>query len=253
MYAAERQAMLAERLVHDGRLVVVELAGELGVSGETVRRDLAVLEREGLAQRVHGGAVPVRSLLGETALSQRETEYQKQKKRIAQLALGLVPKTGSVGFDAGSTVEQLVDVLPADVRLTVLTHAVPIAAKLTSLETADVHVIGGRIRGITGAGVGQRAVDAYRHTRIDIAFVGTNGISESHGFSTHDADEAAVKRALVGAARRVVVLADTSKLGAEPIFTFADLAEVDVLVTDSGASDHALAPLREAGIEVLCA
>ncbi|OUZ11723.1 D-beta-D-heptose 1-phosphate adenosyltransferase [Aeromicrobium sp. PE09-221] len=251
MYAAERQAMLAGRLLRDGRLVVVELAAEFGVSGETVRRDLAVLEREGLAQRVHGGAVPARSLLGETALAQRETQYQQEKKRIAQVALDFVPDGGSIGFDAGSSVEQLVDALPTDAVATVLTHAVPIAAKLTSLETADIHVIGGRIRGITGAAVGQHAVEAYRHTRLDVAFVGTNGISESHGFSTHDADEAAVKRALVGAARRVVMLADSSKLGAEPIFTFADLADVDVLVTDSGANDDALAPLREAGIEVL--
>lgn len=253
MYAAERQAMLAERLLHEGRLVVQDVAGELGVSGETVRRDLAVLERDGIAQRVHGGAVPARSLLGETALAQRETEYQAQKKRIARAALDFVPDGGSVGFDAGSTVERLVEFIPADAELTILTHAVPIAAKLTGFEEADVHVIGGRIRGITGAAVGQRAVEAYQQARLDVAFLGTNGISSSHGFSTHDADEAAVKRALAEAARLVIVVADASKLGAEPVFTFADLADVDVLVTDTGASDHALATLREAGIEVLCA
>lgn len=254
MYAAERQALLIDRLQRDGRVSVVAVADELGVSGETVRRDLAVLERDGIALRVHGGAVLARSIAGETALAQRTSEHQAQKAQIAKAALELVPANGgSVAFDAGTTVEQLVDLLPTDLTVTALTHAVPIAGKLLASPAIDLHVVGGRVRGITGAAVGHQALEAYRDTRVDIAFVGTNGISRHHGFSTHDSEEAAVKRALVSSARRVVVLSDASKLGREPVFTFATLPEVDVLVTDTSASDEDLAPVREAGIEVILA
>lgn len=251
MYAAERQAMLADRLQREGRLVVADVAVELAVSGETIRRDLAVLEREGIAHRVHGGAVPARSMTVETALGQRSAEHRAQKARIAKTALDLVPENGSVGFDAGSTVEQLVDLLPADSMLTAFTHAVPIAAKLATSSAVDLHVVGGRVRGITGAAVGQQAVETYRRLRVDIAFLGANGVSRRHGFSTHDSAEAAVKRALASCAKRVVVLADSSKLGTEPVFGFASLNDVDLLITDTAARAEDLAALHEAGIEVL--
>lgn len=252
MYAAERQAILAARLHRDGRLVVGSAAEELGVSDETIRRDLSVLEREGVAQRVHGGAVSVRSLTGETGLAERTAIHQAQKSRIATAALDVLsPESASVAFDAGSTVERFVSMLPLDLTITALTHAVPIAARLLGIPGVDVHVIGGRVRGITGAAVGDTALRSYAQARVDVAFVGTNGISGSHGLSTHDPDEAAVKRALISCARQTVVLADASKLGAEPIFAFAELTDIDMLVTDRGASAESLAPIREAGIEVI--
>jgi len=252
MYAAERQSLLAARLRRDGRLVVSDAAKELQVSDETIRRDLSALEREGVARRVHGGAVAARTLPEETDLAERTAAHRTQKTRIAAAALELLPSDAdSVAFDAGSTVERLVAVLPSDRSITALTHAVPIAARLLRTPGVDAYLIGGRLRGITGAAVGEAALQSYSQARVDVAFVGTNGISQAHGFSTHDPDEAAVKRALIACARRVIVLSDASKLGAEPIFSFAALNDVDVLVTDRGASAESLAPVRRAGVEVI--
>ena len=108
MYAAERQQLLAERLQHDGRLAVIDLAEELEVSSETIRRDLAVLEREGVAQRVHGGAVATRALtILVPNLAQREVVHAEQKRRLAREAARLLPEAGgSVVLDAGTTLSE---------------------------------------------------------------------------------------------------------------------------------------------------
>lgn len=255
MYAAERQTLLTERLVRDGRVSVQELADELTVSTETIRRDLAVLERTGTATRVHGGAVLSSALSRiESTLAERTGERPELKARIAAAALEFLPRSGgSILLDGGSSVAHLVDALPDQVRLTVLTHSVVIANQLLGRDGIDLYTIGGRVREVTGVAVGQATVDALRHTRVNVAFVGTNGITADHGLSTADSDEAAVKRALISAARTVVVLADSTKFGPHQVFSFASLEDIDVVVTDRGASAEDRALLEEAGVTVVVA
>lgn len=255
MYAAERQVMLAERLAQDGRVSVNEVAAELSVSTETIRRDLAVLERAGTVRRVHGGAVLSAAYSRiEASLSQRTGERPELKARIAQAALRFLPGAGgSVLLDGGSTVAHLAEVLPGDRRLTLLTHSVPIAHQLLDRDGIALHTIGGRIREVTGVAVGQSTVEALGTARVDVAFIGTNGIAPDHGFSTPDADEAAVKRALFTSSRLPVVLADSSKFGPEQVFSFADLADAHAVVTDDGIAREDRAMLEDAGVEVVVA
>ncbi len=255
MYAAERQLLLTELLVRHGRVSVNDVADDLSVSTETIRRDLSVLERAGTAKRVHGGAVLSTAYSRiEASLSQRSGERPELKSRIAAAALPFLPEPGgSILLDGGSTVAHLVDVLPADRKLTVLTHSVAIAQLLLNHDGIALHTIGGRVREVTGVAVGQATVDALRNTRADVAFVGTNGITADHGFSTPDSEEAAVKRALVASARTTVVLADSTKFGPHQVFSFADLGDVTAVVTDDGitASDRAI--LEDVGVEVVVA
>lgn len=255
MYAAERQVLLAERLASQGRVSVNELAAELEVSTETIRRDLAVLERAGAARRVHGGAVLSSSYSRlEASLSQRTGERPDLKARIATAALKFLPETGgSVLLDGGSTVAHLAEVLPTDRRLTVLTHSVAIAHQLLGHEGIALHTLGGRVREVTGVAVGHTTVEALRATRADVAFIGTNGIAPDHGFSTPDSEEAAVKRALVASARTRVVLADSTKFGPHQVFSFAALTDATAVVTDDGVSDRGRAMLEELGVEVVVA
>lgn len=255
MYAAERQQLIAERLQAQGRLVVNDLARELDVSSETIRRDLAVLERDGLAQRVHGGAVATRSLtILEPGLTQRTTQNAEQKARIARAAAGyLPPAQGSIALDAGTTVSLLVDEIGVDHPLTVVTHAVPIAQKLTALPEVTLHLLGGRVRGVTAAAVGQTTVDALRGLRVDVCFIATNAANPRHGLSTPDADEAAVKRALVASARTVVAVFDSSKFAGEHVFSFADYDDLDVVVTDRGAGGEEVAALEAHDVKVVLA
>lgn len=255
MYAEERQQAIADLISHRGRLSVSALADEYTVTTETVRRDLSVLERAGIVRRVHGGAVPAESLtVHEIGVNDRDRARTHEKDAIAQAALGFLPQSGgSVVFDAGTTTARVAVHLPRDHKLTVITNAVPIASRLAGLATVDLHLLPGRVRRTTQAAVGDETVAALALLRADVAFIGTNGLTLGHGLSTPDHAEAAAKRAMIQAARRVVVLCDSSKIGTEHTVRFAELGDVDVLVTDAGLSDEDAAALRNRAIEVVVA
>ncbi len=253
MYAEERQHAMAELVAERGRLSVAALADQYRVTTETVRRDLSALERMGLVRRVHGGAVPAASLPSfEPALAERDQARTAEKERIARAALDLLPPVdGTLLLDAGSTTSRLAACLPRDHRLSIHTHAVPIASRLARLSHVELHLLPGRVRPTTLAAVGADTVAAIRCLRVDVAFLGTNAISVDHGLSTPDADEAATKRAMVRSARQVVVLADSTKIGVESPVRVADLADVDVLVTDTEIDELDRKDLEGAGVTVL--
>ncbi|KQS64010.1 DeoR/GlpR family DNA-binding transcription regulator [Modestobacter sp. Leaf380] len=255
MYAEERQQAIAGLVAQRGRLAVTAVAERFGVTTETVRRDLAVLERAGMLRRVHGGAVPTGALtVVEPGLGERRGTRTEHKRRIASAALTLVPDVdGSLVLDGGSSTAALAEILPADRRLLVVTNSVPISHRLTVAPGVSLHVLGGRVRGITQTAVGESTVAALADLRVDVVFLGANGVSAGHGFSTPDETEAASKRAMVRAAQRVVVLADSSKLGREHLVRFASVDDVDVLVTDDEADPDVVAEIESHGIEVLTA
>ncbi len=255
LYPEERQQAIAMLVTQRGRLSVAAVAEQFGVTTETVRRDLAVLERARMLRRVHGGAVPVGALaLVELGLAERSGQLTEKKSTIAKAALDLLPGAdGSIILDGGTTTAALADLLPADRRLLAVTNAVPIAAHLANSPGVAVHLLGGRVRGVTQCAVGESALRELADLRVDVAFLGTNGITADHGFTTPDAAEASVKRAMARAGQRVVVLADSTKLNRETLVRFAAPEDVDVLVTDDGADEETLAALEAAGIEVVLA
>lgn len=255
MYAEERQQAIAQIVGLRGRVSVAELATEFAVTTETVRRDLSLLERAGVLQRVHGGAVPSGALAGlEAALSERDAEHPREKEQIARAALTLLPRgEATILLDAGSTTARLASLLPSDRRLVVVTHAVPVASRLAGLPNVELHLLPGRVRPSTQAAVGADTVAALGRIRADVVFLGANGITAEHGLSTPDLEEAATKRALVRAARRTVVLADASKIGQETAQRFAELSDIDVVVTDAGIDPRDQATLEAAGPEVVIA
>lgn len=234
---------------------MTELAQVFEVTTETVRRDLAVLDRAGVLRRVHGGAVPARALhLVEPSVDQRETTRAEHKQAIARAAAEFIPQSGStVLIDAGTTTAKLAALLPPDRELLVVTNSVPIAARLAGVGSVSLQVLGGRVRGLTQACVGDQTVAGLNAIRVDIAFIGTNGLSVRHGASTPDPDEAAVKRAMVSSANFVVLVADSSKIGREEFVSFAPLGSLDVLVTDPEIAAADKAGLTEQGLEVVIA
>ncbi len=253
MHAEERRQLITDELRRRGRVSVSRLAVTYDVNPETVRRDLVELEQRGELRRIHGGAVATERTRVEPAVAERAEHMAAEKARIAEAALAYLPEgEGTVLLDAGTTTGALVERFPTDRRLTVVTNAVPHALRLAPLPTVTVIVVGGRLRARTLANVDDFAVEAVRNLRADVAFVATNGISE-RGCSTPDPAEAAVKRALVGAADRVVLLADHTKFGSEHFVRFADLDDLDVVVTDSGVEPEDLLGLKAAGVEVVLA
>lgn len=268
VFAEERQQQIAGLVAASGRASVTDLAERFRITTETVRRDLAALELAGTVRRVHGGAVSAdRFSTTEESILERTIQRQAQKLRIADAALAFLPQgpSSSIVLDAGSTTEVLADLLSRrsaktaakgtekSQELVVITHAVPIAAKLASTPGIALQILGGRVRGLTQAAVGQATVDAAYKLRPDIAFVGTNGIHASFGLSTPDPEEAAVKAAFVHSARRIVVLADSSKLDAETLVQFASLKDLDTVITDRQPSLELTAALADAGVEVVVA
>jgi DeoR family fructose operon transcriptional repressor len=255
MYAEERHQAIAELVATRGRVAVTELASHFDVTTETVRRDLSQLERLKLLRRVHGGAVSMRSVtMLEAQLSDRDQAQAAEKERIARAAVALLPEGGcTLLLDAGSTTIRLAGQLPTSDQWTVITHAVPIAALLAPLPHVELHLLPGRVRTATQAAVGHATVEAVRHLRADLAFLGTNGISVRHGLSTPDAEEAATKRALIESAQRVVVLSDATKVGQERTVRFAELEDVDVLVTDDSIEAADAKSFEAAGLEVVTA
>ena len=267
MFAEERQQLIVGLITASGRASVTDLAERFSITTETVRRDLAALEAAGSVRRVHGGAVsPDRFSTTEESILVRTDQRQPEKTRIAEAALALIPqdRTGSILIDAGSTTEALAELLAARTaataaisgsaaELVVITHSLPVAAKLSGEPGIALHLLGGKVRGITQAAVGQSTVEAARRLRPDIAFIGTNGIHAAFGLSTPDPEEAAVKAAFVQSARRIVVLADASKLDAETLVQFASLKDLDTLITDTKPSQDLADALADAGVEVVVA
>lgn len=249
-FAVERRGAIANFVDKHGRASVEELARLLNVSGETVRRDLSVLASEGAVKRVHGGAVrPV--LIDEVPIWARVSVHAEEKKRIARAALEHLPAKGVVLIEAGDTLTHLATALPQECALTVVTNACYMATILLKKPKVTVLMTGGRLRRETLAGVDHWALQALRDTNVDVAFLGTNGVSVKRGLTTPDPAEAAVKRAMLETGLKRVLLADNSKVGAVAMCRYGDIGDVDLLVTDSGVSAEAAEELRAAGVGVV--
>jgi DeoR family fructose operon transcriptional repressor len=248
-YAAERKQAIMTQLRIAGRVDAADVAAQLNVTKETVRKDLIGLERQGLLRRVHGGAVPVGQLSFEPAVATR-TYYTEEKTRIAAAALAHLPAAGAVLIDAGSTTARLAEMFPTDRELTVYTNTLPIALTLIDRPLLTVVTLGGRVRPLTLAEVDDWAARALAEINVDVAFLGANAISVERGLTTPDPAEAAIKRLMLTSARRRILLADHSKIGGVSLCKHADLSDIDLLITDTGLPDGDLEALQGAGLEV---
>lgn len=262
MYATERHDRIRSVIASAGRVSVADLSQQFRVTPETVRRDLDLLEQHGLLRRVHGGAIAwSKGSVAEPSVRERHRRDRSAKDAIALAAMRMLPETftGSVVLDAGTTTAALAELLagwrPAAPgrSLAIITNSVPVAATLHTNPHLDVHLLGGRIRGVTSAAVGTPALAQLAQLRPDIAFVGANGVSAGFGLSTPDELEAAVKAAIVRAARRTVALVDASKLGEETLVRFAALNELDTLITNREPDVELAFALEAAAVEVIVA
>ncbi|WP_323960000.1 DeoR family transcriptional regulator [Arthrobacter sp. JZ12] len=255
MFAEERYNRIAELVASEGRVTVAQLAARFDITKETVRRDLDLLEKDGLLRRVHGGAVPLASAsTRELSLTTREERNQAEKARIAKAALTMLPAEGSIVLDGGTTTGNLAALVaqePVEQRL-IITHSIPVAHALIG-SGQQIEFIGGRVRGLTSACVGSGTAARYRSFRPDIGFIGTNGVHAHFGLSTPDPEEASVKAAIVQSARRVVVLADSSKLDEEALVGFAALGDIDALITDVQPGPELTSALADADVDLVIA
>lgn len=253
MYPPERQRAITELIMgQDGqRATVARISAELGVTTETVRRDLDVLERRGLLRRVRGGAELMGTTPFEQALAARHAAQFDDKVRIARRVVDELPEEGVLLLDSGSLTFVCAQVLPTDRSLVVVTNNLPAAQLLADRENLTVMTLPGTVRGLTSA-----AVDAWTSQRlgtlsVDLAVVGVNGLTVAQGLTTTNPEEAATKRAMVLAARRRLVPVISGKLGRNSFCSFAAVSEIDLVITDQGAEGELVDELAGAGPEIV--
>jgi DeoR family fructose operon transcriptional repressor len=251
MYAEERQQAILLKARETGRVEVEQLSAAFAVSQETVRRDLNSLEKAGVVRRVHGGAIATERLTFEPALAERDRLNTYEKDAIARRAVEELPHSGAILVDAGSTTSRFAELIPGDRELHVVTNSPTIGLALATRDELTVLLLGGRLRKRTQATVDDWALHSAGQVHVDVAFIATNGLSVSRGLTTPDPAEAAIKRAMIASARRVVALADHTKIGDDYFARFGDLADIDLLITDSGLGDDATAELTAAGLPVV--
>jgi DeoR/GlpR family transcriptional regulator of sugar metabolism len=248
---AERHAAIVELLRQRGRVVANELSAALGVSSDTIRRDLRELDELGLVRRVHGGALP---RTGDGApFAARVGRAPEAKASIARRAAGLIDDGQVVILDGGTTTVEVARALRPDLRATIVTTSPPVAVALSEHRGVDIAVIGGTLRRDALVTVGAETVDALRMIRADVVMLGVCGLHPELGVTANDLEEAQVKRAMIGGAAAVVALADRDKLGTAMPVLVASVDVLTALITDSEANDQSLEPYRAAAIEVLYA
>jgi DeoR family fructose operon transcriptional repressor len=248
LLVAERRQALINAVRTRGRLEVATAASELGTSTETIRKDLIALEAQGLLRRVHGGALRLTSMTFEPDVASR-TENLEEKRRIGARALEEVPEDGAIFIDAGSTTQVFAELLQGAAGLQVFTNALTVAGVLAGKTLLSCYTLGGRVRPKSLAEVGSRAERVLEDYHFDVAFVGTNAASFSRGLSTPDPEEAAIKRGIIVNSERVVLLVDHTKFARNSLVKYADLAEIDLIITGIEIEDEYRAALADAGVE----
>ena len=247
MLVGERRELLLARLAADGKVLAKDVATELGVSEDSIRRDLRDLAAAGLCQRVYGGALPVSPAVADYA--SRTAIAPAGKERVAAAAAALVRPGSTVILDGGTTTLAVAKALPHDLEATVVTHSPTVAVALLDHHGVEVFLLGGRLFRHSAVTCGAAAAEAAQAISADVFLLGVTGVHPEAGLTTGDAEEAAMKRTLARRAADTYVLASAEKLGAASRFTVLPLADVAGIVTD--ADEQNVQKLAEMGVPIL--
>jgi DeoR/GlpR family transcriptional regulator of sugar metabolism len=249
MLTRQRKEYLLGILKSTGQIVAKTVSQELGLSEDTIRRDLRELASEGRLQRVHGGALPASPAVGDFAA--RQQLAPDGKVAIGRAAARLVKRGQVVALDGGTTTAQLAKHLPLDLQATVVTHSPTIAVALLEHPSIEVVLIGGKLFKHSVVAVGAAAIEAIARIRADLFFMGVTGIHPRAGLSTGDLEESHVKRAFMGSAAETYVLVSAEKLNAASPYVIGTTADVAGIIVEPGISAEALVPYERAGLTVI--
>jgi DeoR/GlpR family transcriptional regulator of sugar metabolism len=248
MLTPQRHILILDRLRRDGEVVATKLAEELGLSEDTIRRDLRELATTGKLQRVHGGALPIAPALPD--LAARAEIAVDAKRALSRRAARLVEPGMFVFLDGGTTNEALVRALPRDRAVTIATHSPTIASALAGHD-AEVILIGGRLYKHSMVATGSAVLAALATMRFDLFFLGATALHPTHGITTGDYEEAAIKRAIAGRSASTIVIAALEKLGTVSPHMIMPLNDATGLVLPDEAGTETLQPYRDAGLQIL--
>ncbi len=253
----QRCSVLLDALSGGEEMAVEKLIEIVRASPATIRRDLRRLERQGLVRRSHGVVARAESgafepFLGDPGFRDVLHYMAAEKRRIGAAAAALVQPGETVGIAPGTTAAQMTRDLCSHRDLNIVTNALNIATDLSRKKNLRVHVAGGYLGGNWLALLGPKALEFVSTMFTDKFFFGANGIHPVHGVTDQHPEEAALNCAMARQSRRRILLADHTKLGRTARCLVCRIQEVDMIITDTGATDEMVAPFRQLGIEVVC-
>lgn len=243
-------------LQQSGSVSVEGLSKELDVSLVTIRRDLDALENQGLLRRTHGGAVSIEPFFYEPFRNDRSFQAQverfaDEKRRIGRAAAALIKAGEIIALTPGTTTTEVIRGLPLNHHITVVTSTVNVAMELSKRKDLDIFVTGGHLRGEWFSLVGPTAAQSLSHLLISTLFVGADGIDAKHGASCFSPDEAQLNSTMVKHAQRKIAVVDHSKFGVVAGWRICPTSDLDILITDSGATDEMVEPFEKAQVQVM--
>jgi len=245
-----RQSQIVALLRRSGRVEVEDLASQFGVAVQTIRRDLNELSEARRVVRVHGGAIAA-SGVENLSYEARQLVAHSQKKLIGEAAARLIPDNSSLFINIGTTTEEVAKALAGHSGLLVITNNLHVATELYRNKAIDVFLTGGTVRQGDGGIVGAVTVSQIEQFRVDIAVVGSSAIDETGTLLDFDIREVEISRAIIEHARKVVLVADSSKFSRAAPVRIAHLSEIDVFITDRLPSPEVLAMCQECDVEVV--
>lgn len=261
MNREERLSWLLEVLARTGRIDVESIAREVDVSSATIRRDLDHLESQQMLTRTHGGAI-ANSVAYDLPLRYKTARHETEKQRIGAAAAELAAGASVIGLNGGTTTTEVARAIAtkagAETSLdakgqgvTIVTNALNIANELTVRPNVKIMVTGGSARAQSYELIGSLATMVMSKLTLDVAFIGVDGLDVKAGATADNEDEASINRLMVKRAERVVIVADSTKLNRRAFAHICDLSDVDVLITDVGASEDVAEAITARGVEVL--
>ena len=250
-----RLAAILSMLQQSGSVSVEDLRNRLAVSVVTIRRDLGILEERGLLRRTHGGAEPIEPLFYEPFRNDRSFQAQvsrfaAEKRRIGRAAAALIKPGETIALTPGTTTTEVIRGIPHNHNITVVTNTVNIAMELSKRKDISVFVTGGYLHGDWFSLIGPTAMHALDQLVVNVLFIGADGIDAAWGATCFNTDEAALNGTMVKHAQRKVAVVDHSKFGVVAGWRICQSGDLNVLITDTGASDEAIAPFEKLGITV---
>ncbi|HEY5586992.1 MAG TPA: DeoR/GlpR family DNA-binding transcription regulator [Ruminiclostridium sp.] len=253
LYAEERKLKILDLIKENDKVSVIQLRDFFNVSGATIRNDLRELESSNLLKRTHGGAMLKNKTGFELDSQHKEGYLQAEKESIAEMALDLVEDGDTIILDTGTTTLELAKKLSEKRNLTVVINDIQIARYLEEIEDINIIFIGGAIRKKFHCTVGTLGTKMISELAVDKAFMATNGISVKRGATTPEISQAETKKAMIAIANKVIVLCDSSKIGRSSFAQFAEIQQVDIIITDRGIEDNLRKGFESQGIEVMVA
>lgn len=251
MLTSQRKSTILATLRRDGQVIAKQMAEQISVSEDSIRRDLREMAAEGLLKRVHGGAMPLTPGLPD--FSTRQNLSSEAKKMLGAHAAAMVRPGQTIFLDGGTTNAEIARHLPRDFGFTIVTHSPTIAGELEHHPTAEIILIGGRLFKHSMVATGAVAMSAISLIRPDIFFLGVTAVHPARGLSTGDFEEAAIKRHICQCATETYVLATAEKLDAQSPCHILPLAAISGMVVPRALSEAQLQPYRDAGVAILAA